>query len=238
MAKNEALDNLSLDTHFIHRSNWLRAAVLGANDGILSTSSLAIGVAAASTLRAPIVLATVAGLVAGALSMAAGEYVSVSSQTDVENADITREKKELKELPAIELDRLAAIYEKRGLQKSTALTVAQELSKHDALGAHVRDELGINEISQAKPIQAAFASAGAFTVGGILPLLVSLFWPLQSLEYALYGFALFFLILLGTVAAKTGGSSVRKAIIRITFWGTVAMGLTALVGYLFNVNVA
>lgn len=233
--KTKSLNNY-LEIHYIQRSNWLRAAVLGANDGILSTASLAIGIAAASNVRGPIILATLAGLVAGALSMAAGEYVSVSSQTDVEKADIEREKKELKEMPETEIKRLSEIYEKRGLQKATALTVAKELSKHDALGAHIRDELGINEISQAKPIQAAFASGAAFTVGGILPLLVTLFLPLETMEYTLYGFALFFLIILGAVAAKTGGSSVKKAIIRITFWGTVAMGLSALVGYLFNLN--
>jgi len=225
-----------LENHFIHRSNWLRAAVLGANDGILSTSSLAIGIAAASNSKEPIILATIAGLVAGALSMAAGEYVSVSSQTDVEKADIEREKQELKEMPEIELQRLAEIYEKRGLKKETALTVAKELSETDALGAHIRDELGINEISKAKPIQAAFASGLAFTVGGILPLIVALFLPLKNIEYYLYGFAIFFLITLGALAAKTGGSSIGKAIIRITFWGTVAMGLTAIVGYLFNLN--
>ncbi len=236
---NENTKNIDnyLDNHYIHRSNWLRAAVLGANDGILSTASLAIGVAAASDIREPIILATLAGLVAGALSMAAGEYVSVSSQTDVEKADIEREKQELEESPEIELQILAQIYEKRGLKKETALTVAKELTEHDVLGAHVRDELGINEISQAKPIQAALASGAAFTVGGILPFLVTLFWPLKSMEYSLYGFALFFLILLGALAAKTGGSSIGKAIVRITFWGTIAMGLTALVGYLFNVNV-
>ena len=232
----KTLDNY-LDNHYIHRSNWLRAAVLGANDGILSTASLAIGVAAASDFREPVILATLAGLVAGALSMAAGEYVSVSSQTDVENADIERERQELKDTPEIELQLLAEIYEKRGLKKETALTVAKELTKKDALGAHIRDELGINEISQAKPIQAAFASGAAFTVGGILPLFVTLFMPVKNMEYALYGFALFFLIILGALAAKTGGSSIRKAIFRITFWGTIAMGLTALVGYLFNVNV-
>jgi VIT1/CCC1 family predicted Fe2+/Mn2+ transporter len=210
--------------------------VLGANDGILSTASLAIGVAAASELREPIVLATLAGLVAGALSMAAGEYVSVSSQTDVEEADIERERQELEETPEAELQLLAAIYEQRGLKKETAWTVAKELTAHDALGAHVRDELGINEISQAKPIQAAFASGAAFTAGGVLPLLVVLFLPLAGLEYFLYGFALFFLIILGVMAAKTGGSSITKAIIRVTFWGTVAMGLTALVGYWFGVS--
>jgi len=234
--KAKGLDDY-LDIHYIHKSNWLRAAVLGANDGILSTSSLAIGIAAATNLRAPIVLATIAGLVAGALSMAAGEYVSVSSQTDVEKADIERERQELIEMPEIELGLLAEIYERRGLKKETALLVAQELSEFDALGAHIRDELGINEISQAKPTQAAFASGLSFMVGGILPLIVTLFLPVKSMEYYLYGFAIFFLIILGALAAKTGGSSVGKAIIRITFWGTIAMGLTAFVGYLFNVNV-
>jgi VIT1/CCC1 family predicted Fe2+/Mn2+ transporter len=232
----DTIDNY-LDPHFIHRSNWLRAAVLGANDGILSTASLAIGVAAASDIRGPVVLATVAGLVAGALSMAAGEYVSVSSQTDVEKADIEREKQELIEMPEIELQRLAEIYEKRGLKKETAHTVAKELTEHDALGAHIRDELGINEISQAKPIQASFASGAAFTVGGVLPLLVALFLPLENMEYYLYGSAIFFLIILGGLAAKTGGSNIGKAVVRITFWGTVAMGLTAVVGYLFGVNI-
>jgi len=226
-----------LDNHYIHRSNWLRAAVLGANDGILSTASLAIGVAAASDNRELIVFTTLAGLVAGALSMAAGEYVSVSSQTDIEKADIEREKQELIEMPELELQRLAEIYEKRGLKKETALTVAKELTEYDALGAHIRDELGLNEISQAQPIQAAFASGAAFSVGGVLPLLVALFLPLKSMEYTLYGFALFFLIILGAWAAKTGGSNRGKAIRRRTFWGTIAMGLTALVGYLFGVNV-
>jgi len=234
--KSEDLDAY-LDNHYIHRSNWLRAAVLGANDGILSTASIAIGVSAASGIREPVVLATLAGLVAGALSMAAGEYVSVSSQTDIEKADIERERQELKEMPKIELQRLAEIYEKRGLKKETALIVAKELTEHDVLGAHIRDELGINEISQAKPMQAALASGAAFTAGGILPFFVTLFLPLKSMEYTLYGFAIFFLIILGALAAKTGGSSIGKAIARITFWGTIAMGLTALVGHLFHVNV-
>jgi len=182
---SEDLDDY-LDHHYIHRSNWLRAAVLGANDGILSTASLAIGVAAASDLREPILIATLAGLVAGALSMAAGEYVSVSSQTDVENADIEREKIELKEMPELELQRLADIYEQRGLSKATALIVAKELTKKDALAAHVRDELGINEISQAKPIQAAMASGAAFTIGGALPFLVTLssFVDLDDIDLA------------------------------------------------------
>ena len=233
---SENLDTY-LENHYIHKSNWLRAAVLGANDGIISTASIAIGVAAASSTREHVLLATLAGLVAGALSMAAGEYVSVSSQTDVEKADIEREKIELEETPELELQRLAEIYEKRGLKKETALTVAKELTTHDALGAHVRDELGINEISQAKPIQAAFASGASFTIGGILPFLVTLFMPIKSMEYYLYGFAILFLIILGALAAKTGGSNIGKAIIRITFWGTVAMGLTALVGYLFGINI-
>lgn len=226
-----------LDNHYIHRSNWLRAAVLGANDGIISISSLAIGVAAASTTREPIILATVAGLVAGALSMAAGEYVSVSSQTDTEKADIQREMAELKEMPEEELQILAQIYEKRGLKKETALQVAIELTEKDALAAHMRDELGINEITQANPIQAALASGAAFTVGGVLPLLVIIFAPVKSMEYWLYGFSIVFLIILGTMAAKTGGSSIPKAILRITIWGTIAMLLSALVGYLFGVKV-
>lgn len=230
------IDNY-LDSHFIHRSNWLRAAVLGANDGIISISSLAIGVAAASTSREPIILATVAGLVAGALSMSAGEYVSVSSQADTEKADIEREKIELQEMPQEELAILAQIYERRGLSKETALQVALELTEKDALAAHIRDELGITEMSQANPIQAALASGAAFTVGGFLPLLVVLFAPVKNMEYGLYGATLLFLILLGAVAAKTGGSSIKKAVIRIAIWGTIAMGLSAFVGHLFGVKV-
>ena len=230
------IDNY-LDSHYIHRSNWLRAAVLGANDGIISVSSLAIGVAAASSTREPILLATVAGLVAGALSMAAGEYVSVSSQTDTEHADIEREKKELAEMPEEELKILAQIYEKRGLKSETAMQVAIELTEKDALAAHVRDELGINEISQANPIQAAFSSGAAFTVGGILPLLVTFFAPIRNMEYWLYAFTILFLIILGSIAAKTGGSNIKKAILRITIWGTIAMVLSALVGYVFGVRV-
>ncbi len=232
----ENLHDNYLDNHYIHKSNWLRAAVLGANDGILSTSSIAIGVAAASEFREPVILATLAGLVAGALSMAAGEYVSVSSQTDIEKADIEREKEELAEMPKIELQRLAQIYEERGLKKDTALQVAKELTAHDALGAHIRDELGINEISQAKPLQAALASGASFTVGGALPFLVTLFLPVKSMEYWLYALAILFLAFLGALAAKAGGSSVLKAVLRITFWGTIAMALTALVGYVFGVN--
>ncbi len=236
MGKKITIDNY-LESHYIHRSNWLRAAVLGANDGIISVSSLAIGIAAASTTRDPILLATVAGLVAGALSMAAGEYVSVSSQTDIEKADIEREKNELVEMPEIELNILAELYEKRGLKKETAAQVAKELTAFDALGTHIRDELGINEISQAKPIQAALASGASFTAGGLLPLMVTIFAPVKTMEYSLYGFTIVFLVILGAVAAKAGGSSVVKAIVRIVIWGTIAMVLSALVGYLFGVKV-
>ena len=234
--ETEHLDDY-MHNHFIHRSNWLRAAVLGANDGILSTASLAIGVAAATNSRDAIILATVAGVVAGALSMAAGEYVSVSSQTDIENADIAREKIELETMPELELQRLAEIYESRGLKKETAMTVALELTEFDALGAHVRDELGITDTSKANPLQAALASGAAFIVGGIIPLLVVLFIALTNLEYYIYGFALLFLITLGAISAKTGGADPMNAIIRVTFWGTVAMGLSALVGYIFGVSV-
>lgn len=229
------IDNY-LDSHYIHRSNWLRAAVLGANDGIISISSLAIGVAAASSTREPIVLATVAGLVAGALSMAAGEYVSVSSQTDTEKSDIERERQELKEMPDEELNILAQIYEKRGLKKETAMQVAIELTEKDALGTHIRDELGINEISQSNPIQAALASGASFTVGGVLPLLIVLLAPVKGMEYWLYGFTIIFLVILGITSAKTGGSSIKNAVIRITIWGTIAMVLSALVGYIFGIK--
>lgn len=230
------IDNY-LDSHYINRSNWLRAAVLGANDGIISISSLAVGVATASSDKEPILLATIAGLVAGALSMSAGEYVSVSSQTDTEKADIEREKKELRESPEEELKILSQIYEKRGLKKETAELVAKELTEFDALGTHIRDELGINEISQAKPIQAALASGAAFTVGGFLPLLVVLFFPVKGMEYWLYGFTIFFLVILGATAAKAGGSNIIKAILRVTIWGTIAMVISAAVGYLFGVSV-
>jgi VIT1/CCC1 family predicted Fe2+/Mn2+ transporter len=230
------IDNY-LQQHFIHRSNWLRAAVLGANDGIISISSLAIGVAAASSTRESVMLATVAGLVAGALSMAAGEYVSVSSQTDIEKADIEREKQELKQMPEEELNILAEIYKRRGLKPETAMQVAKELTKSDALGAHIRDELGINEISQANPIQAALASGLAFTAGGSLPLIVTLLAPVNAMVYALYISTIVFLIILGALSARTGGSSVSKAVVRITLWGTLAMGLSALVGYFFGVSV-
>lgn len=236
MSKNSIDIDYYLKKHYIHRSNWLRAAVLGANDGVLSTASIAIGVTVASVSKEPIILATLAGLVAGALSMAAGEYVSVSSQTDIEKADIEREKLELEEMPEEELKVLAQIYENRGLKKETALLVAKELTEHDALGAHVRDELGINEITKAKPIQAALVSGASFIFGGILPLLVVFLFPLKSLEFYIYASSIIFLIILGAIAAKTGGAKILISVVRITFWGTVAMGITALIGYLFGIN--
>jgi len=225
------------ENHYVNRSNWLRAAILGANDGILSTASIVIGVAAASTTREPIILAGVAGLVAGALSMAAGEYVSVSSQSDLETADLRREEQELIDFPVQEEKELAKIYVNRGLTKDLADQVARELTEYDVLGAHARDELGINEITQANPFQAALASGAAFIFGGILPVIVAFFGNLSGMIYLQYGFTIAFLVLLVSVAAKAGGSYVFRAIIRITFCGTAAVGLTALIGYLFGVNV-
>lgn len=224
------------ENHFVMRSGWLRAAVLGANDGILSTTSLAIGVAAASVARDPIILATLAGVVAGALSMAAGEYVSVSSQLDVEVADLKREKNELANTPVKELNELSTIYETRGLKSELALEVAKQLTAHNALEAHARDELGINEISRAKPLQAAFASAASFIVGGVFPLLIAVFAPLKQMIFFQYGFSILFLALSGTLAAKVGGSSISKSVWRICIWGTIAMVISALIGYLFGVS--
>ena len=222
------------EKHYVVRSNWLRAAVLGANDGILSTASIIIGVAAASATREPIILAGVAGLMAGALSMAAGEYVSVSSQTDIEQADLKREKEELEEMPDEELRELALIYERRGLDKQLALQVAEQLTAHNALEAHARDELGINAFTQANPLQAALASGASF----IFAILVAYAVSVEKMVLMQYLFAILFLTILGTLAAKTGGSSLVKGILRITFWGTLAMGLTALIGHFFGVSLA
>jgi VIT1/CCC1 family predicted Fe2+/Mn2+ transporter len=224
------------EMHYSGRSGWLRAAILGANDGILSTASIIIGVAAASVLREPVILAGVAGLVAGALSMAAGEYVSVSSQTDIEQGDLERETKELEEMPEEELEELTQIYVGRGLDYNLARQVAVQLTEHNALEAHARDELGMHEITQAKPLQAALSSGAAFIAGGFLPVLVALIAPIDFMEYIQYICALIFLITLGVTAAKAGGSSIKKAVWRITFWGTAAMGVTALIGYLFGVS--
>jgi VIT1/CCC1 family predicted Fe2+/Mn2+ transporter len=227
---------MELEKHYVNRSGWLRAAVLGANDGILSTTSIAIGVAAASDSRSPVILAALAGLVAGALSMAAGEYVSVSSQSDIETADLKREKKELDTMPDVELKELAKLYKKRGLDSDLAMQVAVQLTKHNVLEAHARDELGINEITQPKPLQAALASGASFITGGLLPLLVSLFAPINLMVLYQYSFSIVFLALSGAIAAKAGGSNIAKGVLRICFWGTVAMGITALVGYLFGVK--
>lgn len=233
----EKLNYIQLEDHFINRSSWLRASILGANDGILSTASIIIGVAAASQDRNNIIVAGVAGLVAGALSMAAGEYVSVSSQSDIEHADIQREIEELKNNPSGELIELAEIYQKRGLSPRLAMEVATELTAHDALGTHARDELGINEMTQAKPLEAALASGASFVFGGALPVIVAVFGAIKPMIYLQYGFSIGFLILLGAIAAKTGGSDIWKAISRITFWGTVAMGITGLIGHLFQVSI-
>jgi len=225
---------MELEKHYTNRTGWLRAAVLGANDGIISTASLVIGIAAASDTRSPIVLAALAGLVAGALSMAAGEYVSVSSQSDIEKADLAREKIELETMPELELKELAKIYVAQGLDEDLAMQVAIKLTEKDALGTHARDELGINEITQPKPLQAAFASGASFISGGILPFLVAFLAPIKSMVFYQYGFAIVFLALSGAIAAKAGGSSMIKGILRICFWGTVAMVVTALAGYIFE----
>ncbi|MFT4670217.1 MAG: VIT1/CCC1 family predicted Fe2+/Mn2+ transporter [Flavobacteriaceae bacterium] len=225
------------EKHYINRSGWLRASILGANDGILSTASIVIGVAAATNTRESIVLAGIAGLTAGALSMAAGEYVSVSSQTDLEKSDLERERIELRDFPEEELIELAEIYEERGLEKDLALKVAEQLTSRDALEAHARDELGINEMTQAKPLQAAMASGAAFIFGGLFPVIAALFVPLNQMILLQYLLAIVFLMVLGTFAAKAGGSSIKRAIMRITFWGTIAMGITAYIGHLFGVNI-
>ena len=224
------------EKHNTNKSGWLRAAVLGANDGILSTTSLVIGVAAASVTRSPIILAALAGLVAGALSMAAGEYVSVSSQSDVETADLKREQIELDTMPEEELKELAGFYKKRGLDNELAMKVAIQLSKKNVLEAHARDELGINEISEPKPLQAAFASGTSFISGGLLPLLVSIFAPIKFMVVFQYSFSIVFLAFSGMIAARVGGSGTAKSVLRICFWGTIAMGVTAGVGYLFGVK--
>lgn len=228
---------MELEKHYTNRTGWLRAAVLGANDGIISTASLVIGIAAASDTRSPIVLAALAGLVAGALSMAAGEYVSVSSQADIEKADLAREKIELETMPELELKELAKIYVAQGLDENLAMQVAIKLTEKDALGTHARDELGINEITQPKPLQAAFASGASFISGGILPFLVAFLAPIKLMVFYQYGFAIVFLALSGAIAAKAGGSSMVKGILRICFWGTVAMVVTALAGYIFEAKI-
>lgn len=223
------------ERHRTHRTGWLRAAVLGANDGIVSTASLVLGVAATGAGTKAILVAGVASLVAGAMSMAAGEYVSVSSQADTENADLAREKTELAEDPQREHAELTAIYVRRGLDENLASRVASQLMAHDALTAHARDELEISDALAARPVQAAFASAGTFAAGAFLPLLVVLLIPASALMGAVAGGSLLFLALLGLIAARAGGSPLLVSAARVTFWGALAMGLTAGVGALFGV---
>lgn len=229
------MTRLHLEKHRTERIGWLRAAVLGANDGIVSTASLVVGVAAAESSRGNILIAGVAGLVAGAMSMAAGEYVSVSSQADTENADLKRERNELDTLPDAEHAELTSIYIRRGLEESIAKQVATQLMAHDALGAHARDELGISEITSARPVQAALASAATFAVGAALPILVVVFAPQQYLSWVVSLTSLGFLALLGGASALAGGAPVGKAIARVTFWGALAMAATAGIGALFGV---
>lgn len=223
--------------HRTDRIGWLRAAVLGANDGIVSTASLVVGVAAANTGSSDILVAGVAGLVAGAMSMAAGEYVSVSSQADTEKADIERERAELAASPEHEHAELAAIYVKRGLDPTLASQVADQLMKHDALAAHARDELGISETLSARPVQAAFASAGTFAIGAAMPLLIAVLTPPRALIPVVVAGSILFLALLGGFGAYAGGAPCLKAAMRVTFWGALAMAITAGVGALFGAAV-
>jgi vacuolar iron transporter family protein len=225
---------LQSESHFVGRSGWLRAAVLGANDGILSTASLIVGVAAAAAQSKDILVAGVAGLVAGAMSMAAGEYVSVSSQSDTEEADIARERKELSENIQFERAELADIYVKRGVEPELARKVALQLMAKDALGAHARDELGISDVTTARPVQAAMASAASFATGAALPLLMVLISPRSVLVPAVFIASLLFLALLGAVGARTGGADVVRGTARVTFWGALAMAITAGIGAIFG----
>lgn len=224
--------------HYVHRTGWLRAAILGANDGLVSTASLIVGVAASEVGKIEILIAGVAGLVAGAMSMAAGEYVSVSSQADTETADLEKERHELEVNAEFELNELKESFMKRGVSESTALNVAEELTAHDALGAHAREELGITEISTAYPLQAAITSAITFAIGGGLPLLCALALSLELIPYGVGISTLFFLGLLGGIGAKIGGAKILKGVIRVMFWGVAAMAFTALIGYLFGVSVS
>lgn len=222
------------EQHNVERIGWLRAAVLGANDGIVSTASLIVGVAAAAAKPGDILLTGIAGLVAGAMSMAAGEYVSVSSQSDTERADLARERDELASNVEFECEELAQIYVKRGVDHDLALKVADQLMQHDALGAHARDELGISEGTTARPVQAALTSAATFAVGAALPLAVVLVAPRAQLPWIVSVASLVFLALLGAVGAKAGGADIGKAVTRVTFWGALAMAATAGVGKLFG----
>jgi len=228
---------IHLETHQSRNIGWLRAAVLGANDGLISTSSLVVGVAAAQTDRASVVVAALAGLVAGALSMAAGEYVSVSSQSDTEAADLAREQMELATQPEHELAELASIYVSRGLSPALATQVAVELTAHDALGAHARDELGIHDLTRARPVQAALASAAAFAVGAGLPVLFVFVASAEILTPAVFGSTIVALGGLGMLAAHLGGAPLWRGAARVTFWGAIAMVSTALIGKLVGTPV-
>jgi VIT1/CCC1 family predicted Fe2+/Mn2+ transporter len=221
---------LHRETHLVERIGWLRAAVLGANDGIISTASLILGVAAAAADKSDILLAGVAGLVAGAMSMAAGEYVSVSSQSDTEQADLARERRELSEDPEFEKEELAQIYVARGVEPELARQVALRLMAKDALGAHARDALGISEITTARPVQAALTSAATFSVGATAPLVLVLLSPSNLLIPIVSVGSLLFLALLGFLGAKTGGAEILRPILRVTFWGALAMAVTAAIG--------
>lgn len=223
--------------HKVQHVGWLRAAVLGANDGIISTASLMMGIASAQAVPNTVLLTGIAGLVAGALSMAAGEYVSVRSQADTENADLAKEREELASQPEAELRELTEIYVTRGLDRELARQVAVQLTAHDALATHARDELGIIEFLQARPLQAALASAATFAVGAFIPLLVALLVPEQYLITAIAGVSLCALALLGGLAAKVGGANQWQGALRVCVWGAIAMGLTGVVGHLFGVNV-
>ena len=222
------------EQHFVGRIGWMRAAVLGANDGIISTASLIVGVASAAATQSDVLIAGVAGLVAGAMSMAAGEYVSVSSQSDTEQADLSRERKELSESPESELDELAEIYVKRGLERVLARQVAQQLMAKDALAAHARDELGMSEIMTARPVQAALTSAAMFSTGAAMPLLMVVLSPASALIPVVSAASLGFLALLGAIGARTGGANIVRATVRVTFWGALAMAITAGIGKLFG----
>ncbi len=225
------------ERHYSQRAGWLRAAVLGANDGIVSTASLVLGVAAANADRTDILLVGVAGLMAGAMSMAAGEYVSVSSQADTEEADLARERKELGSNEALEREELAGIYVDRGIDADLAKQVAAQLMAHDALAAHARDELGLTEMHRARPIQAAMASAASFAAGAVIPVLLVARAPLSGIAAMVAGGSLVLLAFLGGLAARAGGASELIGAVRVTFWGALAMGLTAAVGAYFGTNV-
>ena len=228
------MSRLHRENHLVERIGWLRAAVLGANDGIISTASLILGVASAAASRNDILLTGVAGLVAGAMSMAAGEYVSVSSQSDTEHADLAREKRELADDPVFEREELAQVYVARGVEEGLAREVARQLMVKDALGAHARDELGISAITTARPVQAALASAATFSVGAAAPLVLVLVSPSNALIPIVSVGSLLFLSLLGAIGAKAGGAGLLKPTIRVTFWGAFAMGLTAGIGAVFG----